>query len=338
MSSTVVTDKDGLPTIIPLFADPPLHTPFRKLLNPNFPPEVVGRLEQGIREIAVEMIDGLVALGEVDLSDAFTSPYPTRVLCRFLGVSDEDWPVHHEFVMAVNEFNNGGLAEPDSAGLDKPFADIVPYIQKVIAEHRDNPRDDIVQSFIEGEVDGRSLSDLEIIKLTIAMMLAGHATTTAALSNLILRLAQDKQLQDRLRAEPHRIADAIEECLRIDTPQQALNRRCMVDTELGGQTIAAGEFVLTNYGSANVDPKRFPDPGTFNIDREDKNHLAFGFGMHACLGQHLARLDLRIAIEELLARTKSFCVSGDVQRVAYPVLSVVKMPLALESAEVANAS
>ncbi|MFJ9590941.1 cytochrome P450 [Streptomyces acidicola] len=332
MSSTVTTERDGTPAIIPLFADPPLHSGFRKLLNPNFPPEVVGRLEDGIRKIAVEMVDAIVAAGEVDFAGSFSYPYPTRVLCLFLGVPESDWPVHHEFVLAIDRLSNSNLSDPESVMFEEPFRDIAPYVLKVVQDHRENPRDDIINSFITGQVDGRSLSDYEIVKLTIAMMLAGHATTTAALANTVLRLAQDPELQDRLRAEPHRIPDATEESLRIDTPQQSLSRKCLADTELGGEKISAGEYVLVNYGSANVDPARYPDPGKFDIDRADKSHLAFGFGLHACLGQHLARLDLRIAIEELLARTSSFSVNGDVVRRSWPVLSVNEMPLQLNAA------
>jgi cytochrome P450 len=234
--------------------------------------------------------------------------------------------------MAVDRASNAGLNDPDAPQFAQPFGDILPYVHKVIADHRENPREDIVTSFINGQVEGRGLTDAEIGKLIIAMMLAGHATTTAALSNTVLRLAQDQDLQGRLRAEPHRIPDALEESLRIDTPQQALTRRCAADTELGGEKIPAGDLVLANYGSANVDPARYPDPGKFDLDRQDKSHLAFGFGLHACLGQHLARLDLRIALEELLARTTSFSLNGQVRRRSYPVLSVLEMPLTLRTA------
>ncbi|MFE2487679.1 cytochrome P450 [Streptomyces mirabilis] len=338
MSSTVTTEPDGTPAILPLFADPPLHTGFRKLLNPNFPPEVVGRLEAGNREIVVAMIDALVAANEVDFSTQFTFPFPTRVLCRFLGVPDSDWPFHHEFVMAVGE--QVGFAvndQQDEQLFVEAMGKILPYVQKVIVDHRENSRDDIVNSFVTGQVQGRELTDPEISKLIIAMMLAGHGTTTAALSNTVLRLARDQELQSLLRAEPHRIPDAIEESLRIDTPQQTLSRKCIADAEIAGEKIAAGEFVLTSYGSANVDPRRFPDPGKFDLDREDKNHLAFGFGLHACLGQHFARMNMRITLEELLARTSSFADNGLVKRRSFPVLSVDEMPLVLLSAGSASA-
>ncbi|MBH0776348.1 cytochrome P450 [Nocardia bovistercoris] len=329
LSSTVATEADGAtPAIFPLFADPPLHTGYRKLLNPNFPPEVVGRLEVGNRAIAVEMITDLIGRGKADFAKEYTYPFPTRVLCRFLGVPDEDWPVHHEFVMATGEQVGFAVSGQDD---EQSFVDamfkVLPYVQKVIDDHRANPREDIVSSFISGHVKDRSLTDMEISKLIIAMMLAGHGTTTAALSNTVLRLALDQDLQDRLRAEPHRIPDALEESLRLDTPQQALSRKCIKDTVIGGQAIAAGEYVLTSYGSANVDPRKFPDPGRFDLDREDKGHLSFGFGLHACLGQHFARMNMRLTLEELLARTSSFSVAGDVIRRSFPVLSVDEMPL-----------
>ncbi|RYE39509.1 MAG: cytochrome P450 [Hyphomicrobiales bacterium] len=338
MSSTVTTEPDGTPAILPLFADPPLHTGFRKVLNPNFPREVVGRLEAGNRQIAGEMIDALVAQGSVNFSTGYTFPFPTRVLCRFLGVADADWPVHHEFVMAVGEQVGFAVGdEQDEQIFIAAMGKVLPYVQKVIEDHRQNPQDDIVNSFVTGEVQGRQLTDVEISKLIIAMMLAGHGTTTAALSNTVLRLAQDQELQAYLRAHPDRIPDALEESLRIDTPQQTLSRKCVVDTEIGGQKISAGDFVLTSYGSANVDPRRFPNPEKFDIDREDKAHLAFGFGLHACLGQHFARMNMRITLEELFARTSSFSVNGTVKRRSFPVLSVDEMPLLLEPMAIPNA-
>ncbi|WP_313808189.1 cytochrome P450 [Sphingobium sp.] len=224
----------------------------------------------------------------------------------------------------------GFLAAPDQTARAARFAKFIPYIQNIIDTRRAHPQDDIINSFVTGEVGGRKLTDPEIIQLTIAMMLAGHATTTAAISNFAYRLAEDQDLQAFLRANPDRIPDALEESLRMDAPQQALLRKCLVDTELGGETIKAGQFVLTNYGSANNDPKRFPNPGKFDIDRAGKGHLSFGFGMHQCLGQHLARLDMRIAIETLLRETSAITIIGPVKRTSYPVLAAVELPLRLE--------
>ncbi|WP_150293394.1 cytochrome P450 [Sphingobium estronivorans] len=331
MSSTVGVDERGLPTIIPLFADPPLHTGFRKLLNPSFPPAVVGRIEGDIRVFANEMIDDMVAKRDVDFHEEFGSKFPTRVLCRFLGVPDEDWPIHYKFV-SDNDRLSTAFTNP-AAGMAKSIlAEFVPYVRKIIAFRRENPADNIINSFVTGDVEGRKLEEHEIIHLVIAMMLAGHATTTAAISNFTLRLASDQALQATLRANPNRIPDALEESLRMDAPQQALLRKCLVDTDVGGQTIKAGQFVLTNYGSANNDPRKFDHPETFDLDRAGKGHLSFGFGMHQCLGQHLARLDMRIAIETLLDKTSSITVNGPVKRRTYPVLAPLELPLRLEPA------
>jgi cytochrome P450 len=326
-SSNVAADENGYPNVIPLFADPPLHTGFRKLLNPNFPQNVVARIEKDITIFAEEMIDELVAQGDVEFYTAFAVKFPTRVLCRFLGVPDEDWPIHFDFVHGDDRADF--LSAPDEIAAMDPFTAFLPYIQSVIDKRRAHPQDDIINSFVTGEVEGRKLRDPEIVQLIIAMMLAGHATTTAAISNFVHRIAADQELQRKLRANLHRIPDALEESLRMDAPQQALLRKCVADVKLGGQSIKAGEFLLTNYGSANNDPRRFPDPAKFDLDRAGKGHLSFGFGMHSCLGQHLARLDMKIAMETLLRRTSSITLSGPVKRTSYPVLAAVELPLKL---------
>lgn len=329
LSST--TPSDG-PRIVPLQADPPLHTDFRKLLNEHFTQEAVGRLADEIRGFAGEMLDGLVGRGRADFAAEFAFPFPTRVLCRFLGVPDDQWPVHHDFVMAMDKATGHGLNDPDVPVPDEIFGGILPHLQRLIADHLEHPRDDVVSGILSGRLGDRPPQEPEILNLIVTIMLAGHITTTSGLGNTVLRLARDQELQDLLRARPDRIPDAIEESLRIDTPQQAMPRRCVADTELGGETIRAGEYVLLNFGSANVDPAAWPDAATFDLDRADKRHLAFGRGLHQCIGQSLARLEMRIALEELLARTSSFAVDGPVRRRTWPLLAVSGMPLRLRPA------
>lgn len=328
MSSTVRLDTNGNPAIIPLWADPPFHTGYRKALNPAFPPEVVSRFEGRIRELASEMTDELLAKGDADFIAEFANVYPTRILCRFLGVPESDWPIHLEFVIANDQESDGGLTDTSTPVSEEIYGRITPYILKTIADHRENPDDGLVTAFLNAKIGDRPLEEAEIVHLTFAMMLAGHATTTAAISNMMMRIATDQDLQDLLREDPSRIPDALEECLRIDAPQQALYRKCLKETELGGETIAEGDIVLTNMGSANVDPTHFESPEKFDIDRPNKtDHLSFGFGVHQCLGQHLARLDMRIALEELLERTARITVSGPVSRRKYPVYAVTELPL-----------
>ncbi|MTD56073.1 cytochrome P450 [Amycolatopsis pithecellobii] len=322
LSST--TPSSG-PAIIPLQADPPLHGKYRKALNPHFTREMIDRLEPDIRRYAREMISDLVSRGSADLAQDFAFPFPTRVLCRFLGVPDDQWTFHHEFIADVDRSTGHGLNDPDDPVPDRLFATILPRLRELIEDHRRNPREDVVSGILAGDFE-----EPEILNLILTIMFAGHITTTSGLGNTLLRLARDTELQDYLRANSHRIPDAIEESLRIDTPQQAMPRKALVDVELGGETIRAGELILLNFASANLDPKVWPDAGRFDLDRADKRHVAFGRGLHQCIGQNLARLELRIALEEILAATSSFSISGDIARRTWPLLCVNHLPTSLQ--------
>jgi cytochrome P450 len=161
---------------------------------------------------------------------------------------------------------------------------------------------------------------------------AGHNTTTSAIGNAVLRLARDPELQRRLRDDPELIPAFVEEVVRIDAPQQAMRRIAMSETELGGQQIAAGDFVWLVFGSANLDPAAIDRPTAFDLARAPNRHVGFGRGIHHCMGAPLARLEVRVALGELLARTSSFCVDGDVTRPDWPRLGVDKLPLLLTAA------
>jgi cytochrome P450 len=325
-----VTPTQG-PRILPLQSDPPEHAGYRRMMNPFFSAEQVGRLEPEVRRDAGAMIDAMIAAGTADFAQEFAFPFPTRTLCHFLQVPDEDWPIHHDWVMAMEAATGDGLLDPDQAVPAELAGAIIPYVQKVIERRRAHPGDDVVSGIMAAEIGGEPLDDMAVTFLIITVMLAGHITTTSATGNLVLRLARDPELQARLRADPSRIPDAIEECLRIDAPQQAMPRRCLVDTTVGGHTIPAGDRVLLNWGSANLDPAHWARPETFDLDRADQRHLAFGRGVHQCIGAALARMELRVTAEELLARTASFALDGPVRRTAWPRMSVEALPLALSA-------
>ncbi len=320
-----VTPTKG-PRIIPLQSDPPEHTAYRRLLNPHFTLEKISVVAEGTRSLAREMLGTMIAKGRADFAQEFAYPFPTRVLCKFLKVKDEDWHMHHKFVTELERISDHGLSEPKES-MEGPAQFFMPYLTKVIQDRRQTLGDDVISGIIQGEVQGKRLEDVDVVFMVMTLMMAGHITTTSATGNFVLRLARDPVLQRYLRANPARIPDAMEECLRIDTPQQAMPRRCQVDTELGGQSMKAGDYVLMNFGSANVDPKHWPEPGVFDIDRKDKRHVAFGRGIHSCLGSALARMELRILTEELLNMTDSFALDGEVRRFAWPRLSVESMPL-----------
>jgi cytochrome P450 len=327
-----VTPLDG-PRILPLQSDPPEHGAYRRLLNPFFTPARMKEDEPAVRRMAAEMIDAMVATGTADFAVEYAYPFPTRTLCKLLRAPDSDWHIHHEFVSELERRTGHGLSAPTES-LDEPLQFIMPYLYRLIAERRAAPGDDVVSGIIAGEIEGNRLDDQAVAFMVITLMMAGHITTTSGVGNLVLRLARDEALQSFLRAHPERIPDAVEESLRIDTPQQAMPRRCTADTQLGGRDIAAGDYLLANFGSANVDPNHWDSAATFDIDRKDKRHVAFGRGIHACLGQALARMEMRVTVAELLARTASFSVAGEVKRLAWPRLSVESLPLTLVPAKV----
>ncbi len=324
--SSVTTEER--PWIVPLQSDPPEHAKYRRGLDRYFQIAAVTRLESEIRPFCEEMVEALVAAGRADYATEFAGPFPTRVLCRFLGLPDEDWRFHHEWVMAMEKLTGDGLAD-DRVAVPTELAErILPYVREVIASRRAEPGDDIVTGMIDLEIEGRPLDEEDVCFLLITFMLGGHITTSSAIGSLALRLAGEPGLQALLRAEPERIPDAVEESLRIDTPQQAMPRRCARDVEIAGHKISAGDRVLFNYGSANVDPEHWDRPDVFDLDRADKRHLAFGRGPHRCIAAAMARMELRIAVETLLAMTDSFELAGEVKRLAWPRMAVDRLPLA----------
>lgn len=323
-----VTPVSG-PRVLPLQADPPEHAQYRTILNPFFRREVIAAFEPTISAYGRTMLDEVIAKGEADFAQEFAFPFPTRVLCTFLGVPEDDWQIHHDWVMAMEHATKGGLLSPAEAIPPELGARIVPYIQKVIAERRITPGDDVITGIINAEIDGRPVDDMTATYLVMTIMMAGHVTTTSAIGNIVTRLARDTQLQDHLRAHPHLVPAAVEESLRIDGPQQGMPRRCVRDTEVSGQKIQAGDYVVLNFGSANVDPNHWPDPATFDLDRQEKRHLAFGRGLHLCIGQHLARLEITFTVQELLARTESFALSSEVSGTFWPLTTIEHLPLTM---------
>lgn len=314
--------------VLPLQADPPEHGAIRRLLNPYFAPSRIRELEAGVRPIAIGMIDAMIAKGEADFSAEIAFPFPIRLLCKLMAVPDEDWRFHWEWATDMDRQNASGLLKSNEEPI--PMAMLgafMPYMHKLVAERRANPGDDVVSGIATAEIDGKPLDDMAVIGLFMSLMLGGHHTTSGALSSFILQLARDQPLQALLRADPSRIPDAIEESLRLHTPQQAMARRCLADSEVQGQPVKRGDYLLLHWGAANVDPARWPDPERFDIDRADKRHFAFGRGIHQCVGASLARMDMRVVTEELLARTANFAVAGEISRTAWPRLMVDRMPL-----------
>ena len=291
--SSVTTDEG--PWILPLQSDPPEHAKYRRALDRYFQPAAVARLEAALRPFGEEMVAAMVASRRADYVAEFASPFPVRALYRFLGLDEEEWVNHHEWVMRIGLATGDGIADETSM-IPEPLAEqMMPYLREVVKARRTKPGEDIVTGMADLEIEGRPLDEDGVSFLLVTFLLGGHVLTSSAIGSFGLRLAVDRELQDRLRAEPERIPDAIEECLRIDTPFQAMPRRCTQDTEVAGQRIECGERVLLNFGSANVNPDHWEEPEQLRPRPADKRHLAFGRGPHAGIAAEMARDAGRLA-------------------------------------------
>ncbi len=321
-----VTVPPGTPRILPLQVDPPEHAGYRRVVNKYFGALPIRATETAMRPVAVEIIDGMIARGSADFAQDYAYQFSTRVLCRHLRVKD-DWKIYNDWSSEMERATGAGTRRAGNELPQELIARIIPYVQALVTERRADLGDDIISGFVKEEVNGQLLDDQAVIGLIMAVILAGRSTTASGIGNLVHRLASDQPLQQYLRENPERINDAVEEILRLESPQQQMPRKCTRDIEVGGEQIRAGDNIFLNYGSANVDPARWDSPCKFDLDRKQRQHFAFGRGIHQCFGAPLGRMQMRLTVEELLARTRSFEVAGEVRRHTWPRLSFEQLPL-----------
>ena len=306
-SSSMFTAKRANPPWF-IFFDAPQHTKLRALVMRAFTPRMVANLEPRIRDLSRELLDQKIEHGEMDLASDFSIPLPMMVIAEMLGVPATDRPHFRRWsdVMLNLSFAVPGGQEATQASQEyfAVRAEMSTYLARLLAERRTAPRDDLLTKLVEAEVDGQRLTDDEILGFFQLLLIAGTETTTNLLNNAILCLIENPDQLARLRATPDLLPSAIEEVLRYRSPVQWMFRATKQEIEVGGQKIPAGKLVLPIIGSANRDPQQFPDPNRFDIARDPNPHIAFGHGVHFCLGAPLSRLEARIALPDLLARLK----------------------------------
>jgi cytochrome P450 len=293
---------------IPISLNPPEHVGYRRLLNRYFSAGAMAQLEPRIRGFVVEQLEPLLAAGEGDVVSGFCQPLPARVLAALLNLPDA---AYLELVEQIAGFERMGW-DPGKVGavIAEVFGN---HIGRVVAERRSEPLDpetDLLSGVMAAEVNGEPLPDDIVIQIGVQLIAAGHATTADALGGVMYRLATNPDIQMELRRHPEKIPTAVEEFLRIETPLPEIARDATQDVELHGRTIRAGDRVALNYGAANRDPEAFEHPTACIIERTPNDHLAFGSGIHKCLGAPVARLELRLALEEVLARTTEIELAG----------------------------
>ena len=293
---------DQIPMMMLL--DPPRHGQLRALVNRAFTPRRVAGLEPRIRALARSLIDDFIERGSCDLVEHFSGPLPATVIAELLGVPAEDGLMFKEKSTAIVTQDAKGGGDLDFT----PAIELMLYMTAAYDERRKQPRDDLMSALLEAEIDGERLSQEELLGFAFLLLVAGNETTTNLISNAVGLLDQYPDQRRQLVDDPSLLPAAIEEFLRFESPVQGLSRTPRKDSVIHGCTIPKDAQLLLLYASANRDERRIDDPERFDISRDPKPHLAFGFGTHFCLGASLARLEAKIALEELLARAPEFRV------------------------------
>jgi cytochrome P450 len=298
-SSAIIIDAfgDALGKHVMLGMDEPEHGRHRALVSKAFSQKALARWEHElVGQVANKLIDRFADRGHADLRSEFTFPYPTQIIASLLGLPREDYPRFQRWSVALLSIlfeRERGLAASKA---------LREYFVPILAARRQEPRDDLISGLAQAEIDGERLSDEEIFSFLRLLLPAGVETTYRSLGNLLFALLSNTDQLDAVRADRSLIPQAIEEAIRWEPPLLTITRVATRDTELGGVPIPEGSAVMPVLGAANRQEDRYPDPDRFDIFRQPRAHIGFGHGVHVCLGMHLARLEMRVALNLLFDR------------------------------------
>lgn len=298
--------------LIPLQIDPPDHRKYRKILDPLFAPPRMTALEEPVARLVNGLIDAFVDDDEIDFTSQFSVPFPSQVFLTMFGLPSEDLPRFLKMkdgVIRPDHVVGHPFGHPETEAYQRETADsIYAYFEHVLDERPGERRDDLLSHFLHVEVDGDRLTREDMLDICFLLLIAGLDTVSASLDCFFGYLAEHPDARRKLVQEPDSIPSVVEELLRWETPVMGVARVATRDVEVGGCPITAGEQVMVLLGAANVDESEFADAGEVRWDRETNRHLAFGGGIHRCLGSHLARLELRVALREWHRRIPDYRV------------------------------
>lgn len=286
-------------------SDPPAHTRLRKLATSAFHPRKVVAMEGRIREIVDESLAAFIASGEQDIVAGFAFPLPATIISELIGAPYEDADRFKDWSddLALVAFGAGGEARGDRhARAERSIAEMLEYFGGLIERSRAAPGNDMISSLLAGDGSGDSLSDDEIKSMCALMLFAGHETTTTTITSAIKLLLENPEQLALLRDDPRLAGKTVEEVLRVEGAIKVLHRWVIEDVEIRGRAIPKGERVLLVPAAANRDPTKFTEPDSFDITRQPNPHLAFGKGIHTCIGAMLARLEMRVAVGRMVER------------------------------------
>jgi cytochrome P450 len=296
-----------------LFRDPPDHTRLRSLVNRAFTPRVIEGMRGQIQAVVDRLLDQVERRGHMDVIADLAYPLPVTVICDMLGVPVGD----HE---QMRDWSSDIIRSLDAIGIPSDDSvvergrvgrrGIAEYFRALLPERRRHPRADLLSSLIAVEEQGDRLTEGELLATCLLLFIAGHETTVNLIGNGLLALLHHPAELERLRATPGLIGSAVEELLRFDSPVQRTARITNAEVKVGGKTLPQGAFVVTAIGAANRDPLHFPDPDRLDIGRTENRHIAFGFGIHFCLGAPLARVEGQLALGALMRRMPKLRLAG----------------------------
>jgi cytochrome P450 len=287
--------------LIPLMLDGEEHTKYRKLLDPLFAPREIAKIEPRTRELCNDLIDSFIADGHVDLYAAFCDPLPARIFLTLLGLPLADLPF-------LNWFKDGIIRPTDEEHRQAVSPKMVTYIYDELDRRAalDDPGDDLFGGFMKAEVDGHRLTREDVVDIVYLLVMAGLDTVAASLSCMVEWLARHPDERQELVDDPTGWPAAIEELLRVQTPVVSGGRFATADFTIGDDEVKAGDAIRAHWAAANFDADVFEDPIEVDLARTPNRHIAFASGFHRCLGSHLARMEMRVALETLHARIPDY--------------------------------
>jgi cytochrome P450 len=323
--------------LIPLQIDPPEHKKYRKLLDPLFSPRKMALMEEQVAILVNGLIDQFIDRGEVDFAAEFSVPFPSQVFLTLLGLPLDEvdrFLAMKDGIIRPDHVTGELYGSPPVSEYQQKTADSVyAYFNEVLDEREKELKDDLLSHFLGVEVEGHSLTREDILDICFLFLIAGLDTVTATLDCMFGFLAQHPEQRRQLVDDPSLIPSAIEELLRWETPVMGVVRVALEETELGGCPIPKGNQVMIMIGSANTDEAAFEDANTVRFDRAENRHLAFGGGVHRCLGSHLARMELRVALREWHRRIPEYSVEPGHSLVYTPAIrSIEHFPMRLTAA------
>jgi cytochrome P450 len=337
-SNMSAVDLKNVRPLIPLQIDPPDHKKFRKLLDPIFAPRYMTAMEDDVAVLVNDLIDRFIERGEVDFSAEFSTPYPSQVFLTLLGLPLDELPrflAMKDGIIRPDHVTGSPYGSKEADAHQQEVADsIYAYFNLVLDEREGDPRADLVSRFLSAEVEGHQLSREDILDICFLFLIAGLDTVSATLDCMFSFLSQHPEHRQQLVDDPSLIPSAIEELLRWETPVQMVARAALEDGEFAGCPVKKGDNIVLMLGSANTDDLEVEDAQEVRFDREVNRHIAFGGGIHRCLGSHLARMELRVALREWHRRIPEYSVEPDHTLVYTPnIRSIEHFPMRFSAKE-----